>query len=459
MIGNVDGINNDYIQGWAVDEEDADNRVPLEVFYNGELLTSTVAGYPRADLLQADIGDGMNGFFVALPALDKPEDAEVYVMVAGTDQQLGATKTVSRRPRCSRTGILASEMLALHSTPLHSLQGLEFNGETIRMGGILLPPKGNPFSVRMRSTPGTEIKFRYPVHSPSAGDWYWYWPNSGWSGFQVEIDVPASTGDSPHFDLWFEWDGMDEEYTRMGRNHLRVPKDIGAYQNFPVGDQLTRVQRFDTNRRVALAGYNDHRQIAELAEHYGVDLPNSVVFDWGCGHGRVIRHFADRHRVKEAWGVDIDPENIEWLQAHVPSVNAATVPLLPPTDLPDQFVDLVYAISVMTHLTWDVQEAWLKELKRITKPGGLLFLTYCGPTSAAFASRFLYPEWLEQWQKTGFDDSIDSLDLNGKIGDDDYYRNTKQTPEVTREFWGRYFEVVDIHECLFGYQDVAVLRA
>ena len=39
------------------------------------------------------------------------------------------------------------------------------------------------------------------------------------------------------------------------------------------------------------------------------------------------------------------------------------------------------------------------------------------------------------------------------------YRNTKQTPELTREFWGRHFEVLDVHESLFGYQDVAVLRA
>ena len=69
------------------------------------------------------------------------------------------------------------------------------------------------------------------------------------------------------------------------------------------------------------------------------------------------------------------------------------------------------------------------------------------------------PEWLARWEQSGFDDTVDSIDLNGKIGDDDYYRNTKQTPEFTRELWGRHFEVVAIHECIFGYQDVAVLRA
>ena len=459
MKGNVDGVNNDYIQGWAVDEDDASRRVPLDVFYNGELLSRATAGFPRKDLLEADIGDGANGFYVALPALHDPEDAEIEVRARDTGEPLGQARTVSRRPKCSRTGLLASDMLGLHATPLHSMQGLDFNGETLRLSGIHLPPGGDPFALSLRSTPGTAFTFEYPLHSPGAGDWYWYWPNGSWSGFHIEIDVSACTDTGPHFDLWFESENAGPSFTALGRNHLRIPKDMNAYQGFPGGDQLTRVQRFDTNRRVAIAGYNDHRQIADLAEHYAVDLASSNVLDWGCGHGRVIRHFADQQRVAEAWGVDIDPENIAWLQENVASVRAATVPLLPPSDLPDDHFDLVYGISVMTHLTWDVQEAWLRELKRITRPGGLVLLTFAGRTSAAFASRFLTPEWHEGWIKSGFDDSLDSLDLNGKIGDDDYYRNTKQTPEVTREFWGRHFDVVDIHECIFGYQDVAVLRA
>ena len=459
MIGNVDGVNNDYIQGWAVDEDDATRRVPLDVFYNGDLLASTVAGFPREDLLKANVGDGVNGFYVALPALDNPEDAEISVVVAGSGEPVGEPKVISRRPKCSRTGLLASDMLRMHATPMHSLQGLTFNGESLLMSGIHLPPGGNPFALSLHSTPGTSFTFRYPLHSPGAGDWYWYWPNASWSGFQIEIDVAASTDKGEHFDFWFETDPPNQPFTALGRNHLRVPKDLGVFQNFPTGDQLTRVQRFDTSRRVAIAGYNDHRQIVDLAEHYGVDLPNSAVLDWGCGHGRVIRHFGDAQRTKEAWGVDIDPENVAWLQEHVGSVRAETVPLMPPTDLPDEHFDLIYAISVMTHLTWEVQDAWLKELKRITKPGGLVMLTFAGLTSVGFASRFLEPDWIEKWSKTGFDDTLDSLDLNGKIGDDNYYRNTKQSPDFTREFWGRHFEVVDIHECIFGYQDVVVMRA
>lgn len=431
----------------------------LDVFYNGERLTGTTAAFPRADLARAGIGDGANGFFVALPALQDPEEAEISVSVRDTGEPVGVPRTVSRRPKCSPTGLLASDVLALHAVPLHAMQALDFDGETLRISGIHLPPGGNPFALSLRSTPGTAVTFRYPLHAPGAVDWYWYWPNVHWSGFEIEIDVSTSRDTGPHYDLWFETEEDDPRFSALGRNHLRIPKDLNAFQNFPGGDQLTRVHRFDSIRRVALAGYNDYRHLTELAEHYGVDLASSNVLDWGCGHGRVIRHFADGDRVAEAWAVDIDAENVSWLDAHVESVRAATVPLLPPTDLPEDHFDLVYAISVMTHLTHEVQEAWLRELARITRPGGLVLLTFAGHTSAAFSSRYLTPEWIASWERSGFDDSLDSTDLNGKIGDDTYYRNTKQTPEFTREFWGRHFEVVDIHECMFGYQDVAVLRA
>jgi len=459
MRGNVDGVNNDYIQGWALDEDDPSRHVVLDVFYNGELLCPVTAGFPRADLLRAGVGDGTNGFYVALPALEEPEDAQISVVVHETGEPIGGRHDLRRLPKCAPSGLVARDMLALHATPLHAMQGIDFDGETLRISGIHLPPGGDPFALTLHSTPGTPVTFTYPLHAPGAVDWYWYWPNVTWSAFQIEIDVSACTDAGPFYDLWFESDLVGPEFSTLGRNHLRIPKDMNAYQNFPGGDQLTRVQRFDNNRRVAMAGYNDHRQVIDIAQHYGVDPTGINVLDWGCGHGRVVRHFGQRPGAGETWAVDIDAENVAWLERNVPSVRAATVPLHPPTGLPDDHFDLVYGISVMTHLTEDVQEAWLRELRRITRPGGLVLLTFAGRTSAAFASRFMNPGWLDLWEKSGFDDTVDSTDLNGKIGDDEYYRNTKQTPEYTREAWGRHFEVLDIHECMFGYQDVAVLRA
>ncbi len=378
---------------------------------------------------------------MALPALQDPEDAEISVAVRETGEPIGDPRSISRRPHCSPSGLLASDMLALHATPLHAMQGLDFDGETLRISGIHLPPGGDPFSLSAHSTPGTPITFRYPLHSPGAADWYWYWPNVAWSAFQIEIDVSACTDHGPFYDLWFESDLGGPAFTELGRNHLRIPKDLNAYQNFPGGDQLTRVQRFDHSRRVAMAGFNDFRQVNDLAEHHGVDVAAANVLDWGCGHGRVVRHFAQRVDAGETWGVDIDAGTSAGVgERHLGSCDHGARHRR--TDLPDDHFDLVYGISVMTHLTLDVQEAWLRELRRIIRPGGLELLTSPGEHQQLRVSLH-DPEWLARWEQSGFDDTVDSIDLNGKIGDDDYYRNTKRH-RVTRELWGRHFEVVAI---------------
>ena len=459
MIGTVDGIDNDYVAGWVLDPEDSSYRVPLEVFYNGSLLTATVAGFHRDDLVRAKVGDGDNAFYVAMPALTDPEHASIEVRVRDTGERVGDIKQIERRPKCSPRGILAAKMLGLQPYPLHSVQSVAFNGDHVSVQGIHLPPGGNPFALRVASSPGTAYELSYPHYVRNVGDWYWYWPNGSWCGFRIDIDLPATTDDRPYFEFSFDYDQAPDGARAIGRNRIWIPKDIGAYQAFPHGDQLTRVQRFDNARRVALSGYSDYRRMRLIAEHYGVELASANVLDWGCGHGRVVRHFAREHAVAQAWGIDIDAENVGWLRDNVPGVQTAVAPLLPPSDLPSAHFDLIYAISVMTHLTHEAQVAWLGELKRIAKPGAIIALTFAGPASVAFASKFLTPAYVDAWQSSGFDDSLDSQDLVDKIADDSYYRNTKQSADYTRQLWGSSFEVLDIHACAYGYQDIAILRA
>jgi len=52
--------------------------------------------------------------------------------------------------------------------------------------------------------------------------------------------------------------------------------------------------------------------------------------------------------------------------------------LSPPLDFGSAEFDLVYAFSVFTHLTPDLQLEWIKELARILKPGGYVVLSTHG---------------------------------------------------------------------------------
>jgi SAM-dependent methyltransferase len=51
--------------------------------------------------------------------------------------------------------------------------------------------------------------------------------------------------------------------------------------------------------------------------------------------------------------------------------------MVPPPYADDSF-DLVYAISVFTHLTQDVAVAWAAEMRRVLRPGGMFFFTTRG---------------------------------------------------------------------------------
>jgi SAM-dependent methyltransferase len=105
-----------------------------------------------------------------------------------------------------------------------------------------------------------------------------------------------------------------------------------------------------------------------------------TVLDFGCGAGRTLRYFgAEAEQAKEFWGCDVHPASIEWLDANLcPPFRVFCNATDPPLPLDDASVDVVYAISVFSHLTTNAS-AWLLELRRILRPGGCLIITYQGP--------------------------------------------------------------------------------
>jgi len=50
----------------------------------------------------------------------------------------------------------------------------------------------------------------------------------------------------------------------------------------------------------------------------------------------------------------------------------------PPLPFPDNSFDLIYAVSVFTHLSEEHQRTWLPELRRVLRPGGRLLLVDIG---------------------------------------------------------------------------------
>jgi cyclopropane fatty-acyl-phospholipid synthase-like methyltransferase len=187
-------------------------------------------------------------------------------------------------------------------------------------------------------------------------------------------------------------------------------------------------------------------------------LAAARILDWGCGHGRIIRHFDELVPDAELHGVDIDADNVDWIQRRLPCIKAIHGPLMPPLPYQESMFDCVFGLSVMTHLTETVQHAWLKELRRITRPGALVMLTFSGDTDVAFTSRALTQNYIDDYLARGRGADLPANDLASYIDDPDYYKNVKISASRVRRLLEPYFEVIDILECMFGYQDLAVLR-
>lgn len=178
------------------------------------------------------------------------------------------------------------------------------------------------------------------------------------------------------------------------------------------------------------------------------------VLDWGCGAGRLSRYLIGL--TPALTGIDIDPDNIASCAQTLPRARFMQVDLMPRTPLQDGEFDLVLGLSVLTHLDEPVQDAWLEELRRITRPGALLLLSVQG-----LAQMALYrtpPELHLEAHRNGILDLRVNTQLQDVLADPNYYRDVMHSPDYIMTHWARWFDVLDIVEGTAGNQDVVLLR-
>lgn len=103
------------------------------------------------------------------------------------------------------------------------------------------------------------------------------------------------------------------------------------------------------------------------------------VLDFGCGSGRLLVGWHIIMPQIQLYGCDLNPQLIDWAQQHLPQAIDCRLSNLNPT-LPyqDQQFDMIYLISVFTHLSLETQKQWIREFKRILRKGGYLMVTLHG---------------------------------------------------------------------------------
>jgi len=158
------------------------------------------------------------------------------------------------------------------------------------------------------------------------------------------------------------------------------------------------------------------------------------VLDFGCGAGRVLRHFLAEAQTAELYGCDIDAESIDWLERHLsPPLHVFTNRETPPLPQPEGHFDLIWATSVFTHIT-EEWSAWLLELHRLLKDDGLLIATFHGPGAVWVAD--------ETWQEERIGMNVVRAGESWEVGGPTVFHS----PWWIAEHWGRAFEIVSLQE-------------
>jgi SAM-dependent methyltransferase len=160
-----------------------------------------------------------------------------------------------------------------------------------------------------------------------------------------------------------------------------------------------------------------------------------TILDFGCGCGRMLLWMEELAQTRALYGTDIDAEAIAWCREHIPyakfSVNGGD----PPLPFADGAFDLIFNHSVFTHIDEQRQDEWLTELRRVTRPGGLLVLSTHGEVALGEDAWGIRPR-LED-EGIVFLDKLHAPDFPLP----DWYQNTYHAPWYVFEHWGRWFHI------------------
>ena len=110
-----------------------------------------------------------------------------------------------------------------------------------------------------------------------------------------------------------------------------------------------------------------------------IDLESKNILDWGCGPARVIRHMPLLTSNSSAvYGTDYNAKTIAWCTQHIPNIEFRHNLLDPPLSFNSDFFDMIYGISIFTHLSETRHHTWFQELLRVSKTGAVMLLTTHG---------------------------------------------------------------------------------
>jgi SAM-dependent methyltransferase len=215
-----------------------------------------------------------------------------------------------------------------------------------------------------------------------------------------------------------------------------------------------------------LTGAGAYRLVWQILRRHPPPSLRSIL-DFGCGAGRVLRFMHKDARQYELTGCDVDSSAIGWCRRNFSFGEFRVTAERPPLSFADETFDVVYSISVFSHLSEAIHLEWLRELQRVMKPGGILIATVHGRHALR---RALQEESCRQTLGVGADELAAAdqelsargfafVPQSGGHLSIDLYGVTFLDEGYVKRMWAPKFELLDFQvAALDHWQDAVVLR-
>lgn len=158
----------------------------------------------------------------------------------------------------------------------------------------------------------------------------------------------SSTGESGDQRLRAEFDLLADEYHEQHKANVSITGEGPEYfAEYKIAD------------------------LASLAREQSIATDH--ILDFGCGIGNSVPFFRKYFEQSEFLFGDVSARSIEIAQTRFPG-NGRYVIVDEHIPLPTHSQDIVFSACVFHHIPHDEHQHWLAELRRVTKPGGLLVI-------------------------------------------------------------------------------------
>ena len=257
------------------------------------------------------------------------------------------------------------------------------------------------------------------------------------------------------------------EKNRFYRQMRRFPglkiikTDPGTVQSRDVAMATSAMSADDIKRMTDAniyfrSAYHWMRHSMAALEKVHFDLQSAgTILEFGCGSARLLRLLRCIPNTR-LLGTDINPVCIDWCRKNLTGIEFYQNQKQPPLKFAeDSSIDLIFASSVFTHISLDLQSPWLEELHRILRPGGIFLCTVLGERYIESMLNQNDREALARKGSFEMGPEHERISLSSrKTGQDDVF----QTREKIMKVFGSVFEVLDYLERGAKLQNLLILQ-